>query len=60
MPNDHLNLAISLNYLASLFKSRFKQTGSVNDLKEAIFNAEHAVTITKEYLDLAIYLSNHA
>jgi tetratricopeptide (TPR) repeat protein len=47
-PEDHPELAIYLDNLASKLARRFKRTGRIEDLEEAIRKAEQAVEATPE------------
>ena len=56
---DHPDLAGRLNNLGTKLKSRYKHTGKMEDLEEAIRVARQAVNITpKDHPDLAAMLNN--
>ena len=58
-PKDHLDLAVILNNLGTKLEIRYKRTGKIEDLEEAIQVARQAVDVTpKDHPDLAAWLNN--
>ena len=56
-PDDHPNLPIYLNILGYGLRRRFEQSGTVEDLEEAIRRAEQAVAATPvDHPEPATYL----